>query len=176
MKKKRSHYTRLLRVVRQEWSRGSSERRLCFANAKVRIDRGIERYKCAKCPGLFALSDVQCDHKNPVRNTIPNTKQEFLDSFDRLYVSIEGLQILCLICHKEKTKNEMQIRKTEELIGCIGNYLKATSSPCNATKLLTLDLPTLKKIHQLIKIVSKQQGNNLDSYQIKLNRLIGKYL
>lgn len=72
--------------------------------------RTASLYRCAKCQEEFTQKNIQVDHINPV----VDPKVGFInwDTFiDRLFCSKEGLQILCLECHKKKTNEEKQQRK-----------------------------------------------------------------
>lgn len=66
-------------------------------------------YTCCKCKNTFGRKDIQMDHKIPV---VPLNGWVSFDSFiERLYVEKDGFQVMCRICHKEKTKGEAAIRK-----------------------------------------------------------------
>lgn len=72
--------------------------------------REAKMYMCNSCKNEFSSKDVQVDHIEPVVDPVIGFKD--WDTFiDRLYCSVEKLQVLCLTCHKEKTKEEKQIRK-----------------------------------------------------------------
>lgn len=122
-KKRKSHWTRLLKVCRQEWSRHSPERKQALARAK-KEENGLTKWICNWCAHSFALSEVDVDHLEPIRNTIPQTKEDFLDSFSRLYTDLDLLQILCKGCHKKKTKEELGKRKEDLLINLVESYME----------------------------------------------------
>ena len=67
-------------------------------------------YRCVTCEGVFIAADVQVDHINPV----VDPKKGFV-SWDvyitRMFCEIEGLQVMCKPCHKEKTAQEKLKRK-----------------------------------------------------------------
>jgi len=66
-------------------------------------------YKCASCSKSFPTKEVQVDHINPVVDPIVGFKD--WDTFiSRLFCSKENLQVLCLECHKKKTKSEKEQR------------------------------------------------------------------
>lgn len=66
------------------------------------------QYKCAKCLGIFGKKDTAVDHKDPV---VPVTGFDGFDGFiKRLFCEVDQMQILCKVCHKEKTKKETKIR------------------------------------------------------------------
>jgi len=67
------------------------------------------KYECADCGGLFDRTEVDVDHIDPVGST------QFLnwdDYINKLFCSMDNLQILCKPCHKRKTKKDVkEIRK-----------------------------------------------------------------
>lgn len=74
----------------------------------ARIDRG--KYECKKCKGIFGNKQISVDHVRPV---VSPTKG-FVDwdtYIERLFVGVEGLQVLCKSCHDEKTKKERKTRR-----------------------------------------------------------------
>ncbi len=78
------------------------------AIVKARISRGL--YRCAKCEGEFRHGDFQLDHIVPVDN--PHTGFTNWDDYiSRLFVDVDGWQILCTGCHQAKTLYEQEIRK-----------------------------------------------------------------
>ena len=105
--------------MRQEWSRNNPERKECFKSAMTKPNPH-PKWKCTQCSGEFAQSEVQCDHIDPVRNTIPKTREEFLASFERLHSS--NLQILCRRCHNGKTKQDAYDKKYKDAIATIAYF------------------------------------------------------
>lgn len=78
------------------------------AITKARIGRGL--YKCAKCEGIFKHGEFNLDHINPVDD--PHTGFTTWDNYvSRLFVDVDGWQILCTQCHNTKTAYEQEIRK-----------------------------------------------------------------
>lgn len=75
---------------------------------KARVSRG--KYKCASCLGEnFGPKEIQLDHIEPVIN--PHEGFQNWDIYiGRLFVDIDGWQILCLPCHKVKTQRENIVR------------------------------------------------------------------
>jgi 5-methylcytosine-specific restriction endonuclease McrA len=72
--------------------------------------RQANHFKCRCCGGLFPQKGVQVDHIKPIIN--PETGFSGWDSFiDNLFCEKEGLQVLCLACHNDKTNLEKQTRK-----------------------------------------------------------------
>jgi 5-methylcytosine-specific restriction endonuclease McrA len=78
------------------------------AIVKARISRGL--YKCAKCEGHFRQGEFNLDHIEPVDN--PHVGFIGWDDYiSRLFVDVDGWQILCTQCHNTKTQFEAEIRK-----------------------------------------------------------------
>lgn len=66
-------------------------------------------YHCKKCSASFSRREVQIDHKLPVVST---SGWDSFDGFiDRLFCGVDGLQVLCKPCHKEKTQAENKARR-----------------------------------------------------------------
>lgn len=85
----------------------------------ARVARGF--YKCQCCGGVFPKREVSLDHVDPV---VPlNHSPDFTDPVDignyvlRMLPNKEGIpdasgfQVLCNLCHDNKTLNENIIRK-----------------------------------------------------------------
>lgn len=67
--------------------------------------RQAQYYACAKCKEDFPAKQVQVDHKKPV----VDPKVGFVDwntYIERMFCEKKNFQILCLECHKAKTKKE----------------------------------------------------------------------
>lgn len=96
----------MLKICRQQWTRANPERKECFYNARV-PDSKLKKWICSKCKEYFALSEVDCDHINFIRNTIPKNIDEFLYCFQKLHCPSDCLQILCKFCHRMKTNSEL---------------------------------------------------------------------
>ena len=61
-------------------------------------------YRCANCKGLFADNEIAVDHIIPC-----GSLKSFSDlsSFaERMFVEVDGLQVLCNGCHNKKSKEE----------------------------------------------------------------------
>lgn len=84
--------------LRRVWGR-SKQRQGALLKAKV--ERG--KYVCACCGKVFRRKDIDVDHKIAIGR---------FDNFDlyieRLFVDSSGLQILCKVCHKKKTKKDIK--------------------------------------------------------------------
>jgi hypothetical protein len=71
--------------------------------------RMSEHYLCASCNKEFPGKEVQCDHTSPVID--PEIGFVDWDTYiKRMFCSKDNLQILCTICHDEKTARERVIR------------------------------------------------------------------
>lgn len=110
-KKKANYWKTLLKSDRQIWSRSFPGRKECFNAARIKGNEGLEKFICAHCTGLFAKSEVECDHKIPINNTIPLSYEEYEICNRRLHCSKDNLQIICKPCHRDKSKRETHERK-----------------------------------------------------------------
>ena len=76
---------------------------------------GKNQYKCNVCGKLCTNSEKQLDHIEPVINELTGftTFDEFID---RLYVDVEGWQILCPSCHllKSNIENKKRVKKSSK--------------------------------------------------------------
>lgn len=67
-------------------------------------------YQCNQCKKWFAEKEINVDHIIPAGTLTCSTD---LPGFvDRLFVEIEGLQVLCETCHNVKTQLEKPKKKT----------------------------------------------------------------
>ena len=72
--------------------------------------RLANHYLCNKCKQEFPAKQVQVDHKKPVVD--PKVGFTTWDDFiNRLFCDKKNLQVLCLDCHKLKTKKEREMKK-----------------------------------------------------------------
>lgn len=81
--------------------------------------------RCASCGELFLEKELEADHIEPVvpiGKTMSLCSREDFDPSkhvclaevaERMYVEIDGYQMLCNTCHKDKTTRERQARKTK---------------------------------------------------------------
>ena len=71
--------------------------------------RLAEHYLCTACKEAFPAKDVQVNHKTPV---VPVTGfDDWNGVISRLFCEENGLEVLCIPCHKEVTKQENEDRK-----------------------------------------------------------------
>jgi hypothetical protein len=78
----------------------------CKLNAR-RAYTGLNKrqkyeYKCNECKNWYAEKNINVDHICPAGSL--KSAQDLPGFVERLFVEIEGLQILCTICHNKKTK------------------------------------------------------------------------
>lgn len=71
--------------------------------------RMAKHYRCNCCEKLFPSKDVQVNH------IVPVVPVEGFDSWDatiaRMYCEKDGLEVLCIPCHKSVTQEENILRK-----------------------------------------------------------------
>jgi 5-methylcytosine-specific restriction endonuclease McrA len=172
-KKKKSYWTRLLKVCRQEWSRCNPERKESLKKAKVCDIHVLEKWRCNLCNVYFALSEVDVDHIVPVGNTIPQTKQEFIISFDRLHCAESELQILCKSCHKNKTKDECVKRKGDLLIKLVESYMYNNGFKVYEYSIDKLDRKSLRNVSGLFaKNVKTDNKKIVEKNKIKISTIL----
>lgn len=74
------------------------------------------RFTCADCGQKFSKKQIQVDHIYPVvdpldGNLLPDGTRDWIKQIRRLFVSKEGLQIICKPDHNRKSALENLIRK-----------------------------------------------------------------
>ncbi len=86
-----------------------------FVSKKVNKDTGRKsaHYRCASCKGIFPSAKVAVDHISPVVD--PATGFVDWNTYvDRMFCSESGLQVLCEVCHTQKTKEEREQRTCKD--------------------------------------------------------------
>jgi hypothetical protein len=122
-KKRNPYFTIMFKLCRHQWSRNSVERKKCFVNSKIEIEK-LGKWICAECENYFALSEVDCDHIHPIGNTVPKNEEEFIESFKKLHCLSEDLQILCKKCHRIKTRIQMNEKTRKTIIDSLISITK----------------------------------------------------
>ena len=108
----RSFITSALRAASRRWPPKYKALKEALTGRKVNAKTGkmAMHYQCVTCEGIFIAADVQVDHIHPV----VDPEKGFV-SWDvyitRMFCEIEGLQVMCKPCHKEKTAQEKLERK-----------------------------------------------------------------
>lgn len=108
----RSFVTSTLRAGSRKWP--PKYETLNAAKTEKKINKATGRlaqhYLCAMCEQEYTQKDVQVDHIKPVIDP----KKGFVswDTYiDRMFCEGKNLQVLCKVCHAEKTKLEKKISK-----------------------------------------------------------------
>ena len=108
----RSFVTSTLRAGSRKWP--PKYETLNAAKTEKKINKATGRlaqhYLCAMCEQEYTQKDVQVDHIKPVIDP----KKGFIswDTYiDRMFCEGKNLQVLCKVCHAEKTKLEKEISK-----------------------------------------------------------------
>ena len=108
----RSFVTSTLRAGSRKWP--PKYETLNAAKTEKKINKATGRlaqhYLCAMCEQEYTQKNVQVDHIKPV----VDPKKGFVswDTYiDRMFCEGKNLQVLCKICHVEKTKLEKEISK-----------------------------------------------------------------
>lgn len=78
----------------------------------ARVDRGL--YQCASCKEAFKQNEVVVDHIDPVV-PIEGDDYDWNTFINRLFVPVEGLQILCNPCHDSKSLLEDALRDSKRI-------------------------------------------------------------
>jgi 5-methylcytosine-specific restriction endonuclease McrA len=67
-------------------------------------------YLCNVCNDWFPDKEINVDHIIPAGSL--QCANDLPGFVERLFVEVEGLQVLCSTCHNKKTQNEKSSRKT----------------------------------------------------------------
>lgn len=82
-----------------------------FVGSKINTKTGrmAKHYKCNSCSGEFPLKEVQVNHILPV---VPvEGFSTWDDVISRMFCEQDGLEVLCVPCHKLRTAEENADRK-----------------------------------------------------------------
>lgn len=106
----RSFVTSTLRSGFRRWPPKFDTLKDAYTGRKVNPKTGREakHYRCALCDGEFVQSQVQVDHKVPIRDW-----SDWSKAIEALFCEASNLQVLCKPCHKEKTKKERSENKQD---------------------------------------------------------------
>jgi len=85
-----------LRAAFQKWG----PRNKAKLNAKV----GYNQYECAHCGDIFGNREVEVDHIEPAGSL--KCADDLPQFVTRMFVEVEGFQLLCKPCHQTKTNKE----------------------------------------------------------------------
>lgn len=100
-----------LRSASQRWPPKYKVLSEAFVGSKINPKSGrvAKFYKCARCMEEFVAKDIQVNHKIPV---VPTSGFDNWDSvIERMFCEKEGLEAVCVPCHKAITKQENNERK-----------------------------------------------------------------
>lgn len=109
-------------AIRRVFSR-SELRKAALLRVKVDHSDSSRRrvktwYYCEFCGELHPQHNLNCDHIDPVIPTNTTFDNMTLDNtVDRTWCAPTNLQILCLTCHKAKSRLEKEERKKYRLEG-----------------------------------------------------------
>lgn len=101
----------LLRKGSTRWGPANDALKAASVGKKFdeRTGRQIEHFKCAGCKEEFPRRDCAKDHIDPV---VPIEGWSSWDEIiERMFIEIEGFQVLCKSCHHDKTNEEKEARK-----------------------------------------------------------------
>ena len=88
---------------------------VCKNNSR-RLYKGLNKrqrfeYQCSKCKKWFKEKEISVDHIVPCGAL--NSYNDIPRFVERLFVEEEGLQVLCDLCHNEKTNKERRNEKKD---------------------------------------------------------------
>ena len=83
---------------------------ICKNNAK----KDYALYECSDCKKVFSPSLIEIDHIVPV-SSVKTGFVDWNDFIDRLFVTSDKMQVLCINCHELKSQIENTIRRENGL-------------------------------------------------------------
>lgn len=107
----RSFITSALRSASNRYPPKWEAHKEAFVGKKINKATGrlAMHFECNMCKKHFPNKEVQVDHIDPVVDPIKGFQG--WDVFvERMFVKKDGYQVLCKQCHKEKTRQEREIR------------------------------------------------------------------
>ena len=100
-----------LRAASQKWPPRYSVLNKACVGQKVNKSTGrlAKHYVCAACEYEFPGKEIQVNH---IISVVPVSGFDSWDGvIERLFCEEPGLEVLCIPCHKERTKQENDERK-----------------------------------------------------------------
>ena len=93
-----------LRSASQRWPPRFEALNKAKTGKKINVKTGrlAEHYRCNECNSTFPAKEVQVDH---IKSIMKDAKS-WDDVIKNMFCETDGLQILCLDCHKLKTNKE----------------------------------------------------------------------
>lgn len=102
-----SQFWYMLRTLLREKSRYWKPIALCRKKARKQfVIEGRKKflYQCIKCHKYFSIEKIEVDHITKAGQL--NSAEDLPGFVERLFVEVEGLQILCIQCHDIKSREE----------------------------------------------------------------------
>ena len=90
------YWTYLRNVLRRGFSRYPNKYEVL-----KRSKEGRNQYRCAGCGGVFGKKDTSVDHIEPCGPL--RTWDDVAPFVDKMFCSLDGLQVLCKTCHDYKS-------------------------------------------------------------------------
>lgn len=107
--RKKAFVISVLRSGTRRWPPKYQAKDLAKTEKKINPKSGklAQHYRCAMCQQEYTSTNVEVDHIKPVID--PSVGFTTWDSFiNNLFCDNDNLQVLCVDCHKEKTKLEKE--------------------------------------------------------------------
>lgn len=104
-----------LRGLSRKWPPKYETLNAAFAGTKVNklSGRMAKHFTCARCANEFPAAQVQVDHINPIIDPeVGFTTWD--DVVYNMFCEKDNLQVLCIDCHKLKTKSEKERNKKKK--------------------------------------------------------------
>lgn len=175
-RKKYAYFTMQFRHARRIWSRSNPARKECFQNARLPDPQNLKelaKWECKHCKKHYALSEVECDHLEPIQNSMPQDYNEYTLCFFKLHAPLEKLQILCKPCHQKKTRNDNQEYARIATLKLISEFMGVNFF--DLEKSIT-DPAVLKKLKNFVLKIKQSQDEKREGYLKKFEKLSKAYI
>ena len=97
---KASFFSFIRSTLRLKWMRSDPARK----EALKKVSVGSDNYYCKTCKKLYSKKNVEVNHIEPVGSF--NEFSQFEEFYNRLFCSVEKLEVLCKECHKKETEKQ----------------------------------------------------------------------
>jgi 5-methylcytosine-specific restriction endonuclease McrA len=111
----KAQYFSFIRGALRQAARRYPVKHQVLDSVKQRVEGKRHRfeYQCALCKQAFQRKKVEVDHIKPAGSL--NEYDDLPGFVERLYCEPDDLQVLCIPCHRDKTKVERAIARREKM-------------------------------------------------------------
>lgn len=134
-----SYYTLLFKRCRQVWGLNANPQHKITLDLNMKKNSGSVKCEKCKCNLNLKTTKFEKDHIEPLGGSLCLSEKMFYEKLDKLQTS--KIQILCKICHCEKSKRDRIAEKTHHIPDFIPRIVLAA----RALGISNADIPNLKR-------------------------------